>query len=271
MMAGVLPPPGWHAQESLYFYTGDASVVVAEGRILRNLHLDQPFQITVLSQVTKAKLWGSDYAWGVSVPFLEPDLTAQIVTPAGSVSRSQRASALGDSVIIPLMLGWHNGRSHQKTSIAVYLPTGKYDLEDVANTSLNRWALEFDYAYTFLDPKTRWEFDVAPGYTSNGQNPETDYTSGQEFHVDSAVLRHLSHGWAVGAVGYALIQTTPDKGTGALLGSFEGRAYALGPIATYSTTLGREPIVLTGKYYQELDVSNRVKGHSFWLSIIAAF
>ncbi len=269
--AGVLPPPGTYAKETFYFYSGEASEVVLEGRVVRHLHSYSPVQITFISQVTKAQLWGSNYGWAVFFPFLEPKLTGRVVTPAGEVSRSQRTAALGESGIIPLIVGWHNGRSHQKASVAVYLPTGKYDLEDLVNTGLNYWALEFDYAYTFLDPKTGHEFDIAPGYTFNWRNPATDYTSGQEFHMDFAGLKRPSSTWGLGAVGYLFLQTTPDTGSGAQLGPFEGRAYALGPIATYATKWGAVPIAMTGKYYQEFAVTNRLKGHSFWFYISAAF
>ena len=241
-----------------------------ERRVEEAPHECLPIQFSIFNQVTRTRLWGSNYAWGVIVPFAEPDLIGQIVTPNRNMSSGQSVSALGEMEIIPIMLGWHNGRSHQKTLMVVYPPTGEYNVNNFVNTSLNHWALEFDYAYTFLDPKTGLEFDAAPGYTFNFENSATSYQNGQEFHTDLAAIQHLSTSWALGAVGYIFVQTTGDSGSGARLGSFEGRAYALGPILTYRTKIGSVPVGLTGKYYGEFRVTNRFEGHSYWLNVNAA-
>ena len=270
-LAGFLPPPGFYFQEDVYFYTGDTARMVSGGLVKINLHGRLPIQFSIFNQVTKSRLWGSNYSWALVVPLAEPRLTGHRVILRGNTFADGSLSALGEIEIVPLMLGWHNGRSHQKTFIVVYAPTGVYDVNNFVNTSLNRWAVEFDYAYTFLDPKTGLEIDVAPGYTFNTTNPATEYHSGQEFHTDLAAIQHFSAQWAVGAVGYMFFQTTPDTGPGAKLGSFEGRAYALGPILTYNTNAGRVPIKLTGKYYGQFDVTNRFAGHSYWLNVNAAF
>lgn len=270
-LAGYLPPPGFYFQEDLYFYTGDIGAAVREGRIEVGLHEFLPMQISIFNQVTKKRILDSYYSWALIVPFAQPKLTGEIVTPLGNVSRSQSVSALAETMIVPIMLGWHNGRSNQKAWITVYAPTGKYNTDSFVNTSLNRWAVEFDYAFTFLDMKTGREFNVAPGYTFNFGNPDTDYNSGQEFHIDFAAIQHLSPKMGIGAVGYIFVQTTADSGSGARLGAFEGRAYALGPIITHNTKFGSVPVSFTGKYYGEFGVTNRFSGHSYWLNIGAAF
>ena len=270
-LAGYQSPPGSYFKQILYFYNGSAGKVVGEGKVKVGLHESLPIQFSMVNQVTKSRLLGSNYAWALIIPFAEPELTGQIVTPLGNISRSRSVSALSDIVIVPIMLGWHNGRSHQKAWLNIYTPTGEYNVQSFVNAGLNRWAVEFDYAYTFLDMKTGCEFDIATGYTFNFENPATNYTSGQEFHMDFAAMKHYSAAVAVGAVGYAFVQTTPDSGSGAKLGAFEGRTFALGPIVTYNTKVGSVPIGLTGKYYGEFAVSRRFEGHSYWLNISAAF
>ena len=270
-MAGVLPPPGIYFKESAFFYAGNGQLIVREGKIEANLHEYLPVQFTIVNQVTKTRLWGSYYSWALVAPFAEPSVAGQIVTAGGNISGSQSVSAYSEMYVMPLMLGWNKGRSYQKAWFSIYAPTGTYNVNDFVNTSLNHWAFEFDYAYTFLDPKTGLEFDAAPGYTFNTVNAATDYQSGQEFHLDYAALKHYSPELAVGAVGYAFVQTTPDYGSGAKLGSFEGRTFALGPIMTYNARLGAVPIQLAGKYYGEFDVTNRFAGHSYWLNASASF
>lgn len=276
-LAGYLPPPGFYFKEAMFFGTGNAShnsnagTMVRAGLIAVDLHASLSVQYSIFQLVSKTRLLGSYYACALVVPFAELELTGNVVAPSGNQHRSQSLSALAEMEIVPITLGWHNGRSHHKAHLVIYAPTGPFKPKSFVYTSLNRWAVEFDYGYTFLDKKTGREFDIAPGYTFNFENPTTNYLSGQEFHVDLAAIQHLSDKLGVGAVGYALIQTTPDTGSGAKLSGFEGRAYALGPIVTYNTKAGDVPISLVGKYYGEFDVSKRFEGHSYWLNISASF
>lgn len=271
VLVGVQPPPGFYLQERTLFYTGNVSRTLSAGRIAENAHVYIPVQFTLLESVTKTKVWGSYYAFGLIFPIVEPQISGTVQTPFGSRSFTQSISGLSQTQILPLVLGWHSGKSYQRAAMVVYAPTGNYDPLRAANTTLNRWAIEFDYGYTYLDRKTGVELDVAPGYTFNFRNPDTDYTSGQEFHIDFAALQHLSTSWAIGAVGYMFFQTTPDTGPGAILGANEGRTFALGPIAFYRSRLGGIPMTVTGKYYGEFGVSNRYAGHSYWFNMGFAF
>ena len=72
LLAGVLPPPGTYFKESAYFYTGNAQLDGAGRRIEANLQEYLPIQFSMVNQVTKTKLWGSDYSWVVIVPLAEP-------------------------------------------------------------------------------------------------------------------------------------------------------------------------------------------------------
>jgi hypothetical protein len=46
----------------------------------------------------------------------------------------------------------------------------------------------------------------------------------------------------LGVAAYNYDQVTGDSGAGATLGDFEGRVTAVGPVATYSFTLGKLPV-----------------------------
>jgi hypothetical protein len=59
-----------------------------------------------------------------------------------------------------------------------------------------------------------------------------------------------------------MIQTTPDSGAGARLGSFESKVYGIGPILTL--TLGgttAAPLTLLVKWYHEFDAQNTFEGN----------
>jgi hypothetical protein len=71
-----------------------------------------------------------------------------------------------------------------------------------------------------------WDLSATAGFTFNETNAATDYKTGDEFHLEWAVTKYLSKQFTIGVVGYYYQQLTPDTGTGAVLGSFEGRVVA---------------------------------------------
>jgi hypothetical protein len=92
----------------------------------------------------------------------------------------------------------------------------------ITNLSLHRWAFAATGALTWLDPKIGWELSSAAGFTFNGENPDTDYTTGTEFHIEGALVKHLSKTFVLVFAGYHYNQITGDSGPGATLGDFEG-------------------------------------------------
>lgn len=77
------------------------------------------------------------------------------------------------------------------------------------------------------------------GFTFNGENPETDYRTGTEFHVEGAISQYLSKQFSLGAIGYYYQQISDDGGSGAILGGYRGRVAALGVTASYNFELTR--------------------------------
>jgi hypothetical protein len=122
-------------------------------------------------------------------------------------------------------------------------------------------------AVTWLDPARGLELSVATGFTFNWENPDTDYKTGTEFHVEWAVLQHFSKTFALGLAGYHYQQVTGDSGSGASLGPFKGRVTALGPVMTSSFELGKIPVSAELKWLHEFDAENRATGDAGILTI----
>jgi hypothetical protein len=110
--------------------------------------------------------------------------------------------------------------------LSFYAPTGSYSPSRIIDTGLNRWAVEPDVGFTWHS-RLGQEFSLFTGYTMNSTNPADDYHSGDEFHADFAAVQRIRHRCLAGIAGYALQQTTADKGSGTVLGSFRGRVIAL--------------------------------------------
>lgn len=61
-------------------------------------------------------------------------------------------------------------------------------------------------------------------------------------------------------------QVSGDSGAGAVIGDFEGRVTALGPVFTYSFQLGSLSVSSEWKYFHEFDTRNRVEGDGGFVS-----
>ena len=116
-------------------------------------------------------------------------------------------------------------------------------------------------------PRSAGSFLLPQAFTFNWENPDTDYETGTEFHVEWALVRHFSQKFTLGVTGYHYQQVTGDSGAGARLGDFKGRATALGAVLTYSFALGKLPVSTQWTYFHEFDVENRLEGDAGLLTI----
>ena len=71
----------------------------------------------------------------------------------------------------------------------------------------------------------------------------------------------------IGVIGYVYYQLTGDSGSGATLGVFKSRVYAIGPQAGYFFPVGKEKGYVNLKGYWEFGEQNRAAGWNVWLSL----
>jgi len=279
IFAGVLPSvPGVYVRNDAYHYEGDASTLIFDGLIETGVQQKYMADILAISVVTPFKILGGTYAVafapsfismnvdvGIGIdpfrlrrdvgPFSNGDLVGPFNFDFGDSKMSQ-----GDSVIAPVILGWDEGNFHWNVATYVFAPTGDYDRRDLANTSLNRWAVMPHVAGTYFNPKTGWQASGAATYTFNWENPATDYETGEILNLEGTVTKNFG-ALGVGVASYAMIQVTGDSGAGARLGSFESRVYGVGPIVSYTLGAGTAtPMMLLAKWYHEFDAENTFEG-----------
>lgn len=291
-MAGFVPPPGTYLVELNYYYAGDARGQAARGIALRrtgNLTVEADIDVSANAFVAApAPLWvapgkvlGGNVGFSVMVPGgwkdvnVDLDVKAMLTLPppinttlqAGRQFRIEDSStALGDPLLNAL-IGWHEGNWHWTVGALLNVPIGRWEKESISNLSFNHWGLDTTAAVTWLDPARGLELSVATGFTFNWENPDTDYKTGTEFHVEWAVLQHFSKTFALGLAGYHYQQVTGDSGSGASLGPFKGRVTALGPVMTSSFELGKIPVSAELKWLHEFDAENRATGDAGILTI----
>ena len=258
------------SETDVYHYDGDVSATVFDGFV--QVGVEQKFTATLpaLTYVTPWKILGGTYAVAVIPSVTAVDVNVgiglpQITGPLGNTSgpfnfeTGDTNLALGDTAFIPIMLGWNAGNFHWNVSVFGFAPTGDYSTRQLANASLNRWAVMPRFAATFFDPKSGWQMNGVAVYTINFENSDTNYNSGDILNLEGSILKNFGP-LGVGAVGYAMIQTTADSGEGARLGANEARVYGVGPILTCAFGNPRDPLTFIVKGFHEFGAERTFEG-----------
>jgi hypothetical protein len=281
IFGGVLPlQPGWYSRTDVYHYEGNANTTIFNGRIATDVDENYTATLLALNYVTPWKILGGTYAVAVVPSMLAMDVDVGIQIPAFTGPRGNSfgpfdlnagdtALAQGDTAFSPMILGWDSGNFHWNIGVFGFAPTGEYDKKDLANTSLNHWAIMSRLAATYFDPKTGWEATGAAIYSVNWENPATDYETGNILNLEGAVTKNFGS-LGIGVVSYAMIQTTGDSGSGARLGSFESRVYGVGPIVSFTTSADpSKALTVLAKWYSEFDAENTFEGNT--VDVAASF
>jgi hypothetical protein len=199
----------------------------------------------------------------------EASVEATLSGPNGnevSGTQSQSLTSYGD-LFPQATLKWSEGVNNAMIYLTGNIPVGDYDPHRLANLGLGHGAIDAGYGYTYFDPAAGNEFSVVAGMTYNFENPDTDYRSGIDGHVDFGLSKFLSEQVQVGAVGYFYQQLTGDSGAGATLGAFKGRVAGIGPQFGYFFPAGRMQGYVNLKGYYEFAAENRPEGWNVWLSV----
>ncbi len=291
-MAGMTPPPGFFFSSLSYYYDGKGTGSAALSRtlgqagnrlpsigVLRtdvDLKVRAQVAINVFSflYVLPETVAGGRVGFGVLAPtgYQNVDVTvnalSSLTLPNGTTLQRGRTLKTSDDTLAfgdPLALafiGWNSGFFHWKLSGMVNIPIGSYAKADLVNMGFNRWAADVTGAMTYLNTTTGLELSLAPGITFNGENPDTRYKTGTEFHVEGTAMKHFSKAFAAGVTGYHYRQITGDSGAGAVLGSFKGRVSAVGPNLTYNFEVGKVPVLTSFRFLHEFDAKNRLAGNA---------
>jgi len=296
-MAGMTPPPGTYVSSFTYLYSGDATGAAALSRTLPLAGTVLPSFATLQTNadvsvkanvaldvfsvlwVAPQKVLEGNFGFGVLLPvgYQEVDVNLNALTaltfPSGTVLQRGRNFGISDSTFAvgdPLataFIGWSSGNLHWKLTGLLNVPIGAYDRSNLVNMGFNRWAADLTGSATWLDPKSGFEVSLAAGFTFNSENPDTNYKTGTEFHLEGAVMKHFSKAFAVGVAGYHYQQITGDSGSGALLGAFKGEVSAIGPNLTYNFQVGGVPVLTSVRWLHEFNAKNRLEGDAGFVTV----
>jgi hypothetical protein len=215
------------------------------------------------------------YAMSATIPCVDLDITADVLTNGIAANRSDSISGIGDIVLMPVMLNQNfNPDFNINYRLGVYAPTGRYEVGRLANTGKNYWTLEPTVGFMYFGQKNGREASVFLGGDYNFENPDTNYQTGVQLHVDGTLAQHfpLWGGLAgVGVNGYWYEQVEGDSGSGATFGDFKGRTAGLGPVISYASKIGDIDVIGELKWLHEMETKLRPEGDFIWFKFVAKF
>ncbi|WP_313458802.1 transporter [Stenotrophomonas sp.] len=274
--AAMAPPPGvLYYQNDSYFYRGSMGsnrTLPTGGSFASGVDANAYVNLSTLVWTSPWQLAGGKVGLSATLPIGRKSLDARVVTEfprlggTGGGSRSDALTTYGDPSL-GASLSWNTGKLYVQTSVSVNVPIGDYRSDRLANISFNRWGTDVSTALTWLSTETGREISSVAGYTFNGHNSVTDYSTGDETHLEAALTQYFSPAWSASLLGYHYQQVSGDSGSGALLGSFKGRASAIGAGAQYSFKTASRPVSVRVKYFHETSVANRARSNSVFLTV----
>lgn len=232
-------------------------------------------------------LWAPDwnlgknwhYAMSATIPWVTIEVTADVMTSPGDNTLTERRSGkedgIGDIILMPLMFDYNiNPDLNTNFRLAVYAPTGSYEVGRLANTGKNFWTIEPTAAFMYFGQKNGREASLFLGVDFNTENKDTQYTSGVQAHLDGTLAQHfpLWGGLAGGGLtGFWYQQLSGDSGEGANFGDFKATAYGLGPVLSYASKFAGRDIIAELKWLHEFENKNRLEGDTLFFKILAKF
>lgn len=267
MLLAVPPAPGLTVANTVWFQTGEIDSAVLGGRAKLGLDLDLALNLASAAYTFGTPVLGGAYTMAAMVPFGYANLSASLTGPGGGkIDASGDSFALSDAAFIPIQLNWSAGAFSFKASQAIIAPTGAYSVDNAVNLGRNYWSFDTAGAVTWFDEESGREVSLAPGIMVNTENPDTDYRTGTEFHLDFTATQFVSPSFAVGLRGYWYRQITGDSGAGAILGDFKSESVGLGLGFLWTPPVGDGRLSVAGKWMRDIYADNRFESDYFTLT-----
>ena len=268
--------PGTFLKPMYLHYGGNASAVLPTAAgLAANLEAStNTFALTAGHTFATTVLGGAHYTMVAVLPYTWIDVTADVQRGTGSVRVNNKVDGFGDLTVIPAMLAWKTGNVQVNALLPIYAPTGSYQAGRLGNPGLNYWTFDPIVGLVYSNAENGFNALAHMGYAMNTENPDTNYKSGNLFHLDAAVQQIVPIGsgfMTIGAEGWYFQQMSCDSGSGATLGCFKGRTAGIGPVIGYIQPLGKQSLVVEAKWLPELDTKNRLNGDYIWLKVVYKF
>ena len=254
----LAPAPGFQVANQTFLYGASLDRAVLQGRVQASLDTFAVYDLLTVAYTFQQPVLGAQFQMASYLPIGYVELEASLEGQRRARGGSDSDFNIGDIGLIPAAFHWHTGDFHFKLMEMIFVPSGHYDVNDAVNVGRNYWGFDTSFSITWLNMKTGTEISVQPGIMFNTENPDTDYHSGNEFHLDFMLNQFLVKTFAVGFQGYYYKQITGDSGSGARLGDFQGESVGVGPGLLWLPAFAQGKLSVVGKWLHDLASTNRL-------------
>jgi hypothetical protein len=280
--------PGWVFGNFVLIYNNGTAGGSREfpfgDQIAANVTANIAAEVPVVLYAYPVDFFGGTLASGIAVPFVWETIKVEHTFDRNTDAqiggtKEQSTSGLGDIQMLPVMAGWTNGDFKFNCVLSVWAPTGDYNKDNLANAGLGYWTFTPMAGVSWLSSKFGTEASVISGVDFNTKNTDTDYQSGNIFHIDGTVAQHfpLFGGFAgAGASAFWMRQISNDSNNyGPIvkheLGGFMINSYGVGPVISYVHKIGKSTLVIDANWLPQTHTDNTTKGDLFWIKAMLAF
>ncbi|MNL17083.1 hypothetical protein D3C87_1381560 [compost metagenome] len=249
---------------------GSAQVPIV-GAISTGLDMKVSYTMANFTHVWDTGKGPWNYASAIGVPVQYTDITANVTGPRGrTLGTSDTGTQFADMLVTPIAAGYHfDELNHISLSLPIYVPTGAYNVDRLANPGQNNYTFMPTVAFTHLDGKGG-EFTLSSGLEFYTENDATDYRNGNIFTLDALWTHGFGNGWNAGMVAGYIQQVTDDSGSGATSG-FRGRSVGAGPTVGWTGKFADAQANISARWVPEFDTKNRPEGNGFSVNMTLAF
>ena len=264
---GVVPPqPIWAVNFSEIYFNASISgsrPVPISGRTSLGLDTTISFSLATLLKVWDTGPGKWNFASSLTIPYAKVLVEGTLTINTLPVQVTQTESDAFDLFFTPITAGYHVSENENfSVSLGVWAPTGHYDVNSGANTSLNNWTFIPTFSYTKTLPEHGLEFDATTGVQFYSRNNATRYQNAPLWTLDVMGLKRFANGWGAGLIIGTVQQLDDDTGpTANALNGFVGHEWNAGPIATYDTKLaGKAPLGFSLRWVPSIETDKRLSG-----------
>lgn len=275
--AGIVPPePGWVMSLTSIWYDGSLKggrSVPVVGELSSGLDMKVSYTMANFTHVWDTGKGRWNYASAIGVPVQYTDITANLSGPRGrTLGTDDSGTQFADMLVTPFAAGYHfDERNHISFSLPIYLPTGAYNDNRLANPGQNNYTFMPTVAFTHLDG-TGGEFSLLSAIEFYTQNDATRYRNGNIFRLDALWTHGFGGGWNAGLAAGYIQQISDDKGeTADFLHGYRGRSVGMGPAIGWTGKFADAQANINVRWVPEFDTKNRPEGNGLSVNITLAF
>lgn len=265
----MLPAPGWIVRTNYYDFFGKNKIDCLELSCANRVDSKASVEALSLTLGWRPNIdLGSRYSYMMSVvvPYLWVDVASTVTSNSTGVSTLLKGKnrGVGDIELIPLNLSYQlDEQSDINFKLIGRAPTGEFDKNQLANLGKNYWSVEPTISYLYRDNKALLHGAIYAGVNFNETNPDTDFRSGSQAHVEFTLQKNFIYGngqVGVGLTGYTYRQLSDDSGSGVVFRNRRANLSGIGPVVSYTGELFGQFAVAELKWTHDYEIDNRFGG-----------